>query len=267
MTTQDRPIAELELCLDHGKSQWLSREQAVGPDRLFWVASEICVGAQAPERDCNLVVSVARADGASYATQKRRVYAREDDTVYVTVRVPRREDENVREVQCFLSSVGFEPRESSGDHDASRQLRREITIMREAAERRNRQLDALGIVWCDGGCPGGMRRYTDQEVTAEDVAFLLHNAARARSWFANRAAKGHEDFVERGQAAADSVIQRLSERHEREIAALKGRLRTATQALDQIRKDCENIPTANAAALVDVIYSEVKAALGKIDEL
>lgn len=54
--------------------------------------------------------------------------------------------------------------------DTIRRLRREITHMREAAEARNRQLDALGIVWCSGGCPGGMLRYhPDREVTAQDV--------------------------------------------------------------------------------------------------
>ena len=80
---------------------------------------------------------------------------------------------------------------STDDRDETiKRLRREITHMREAAEERNRQLDALGIVWCSGGCPGGMLRFhPDREVTAQMVADLWRNAKRAASWYVSRAGK------------------------------------------------------------------------------
>lgn len=69
-------------------------------------------------------------------------------------------------------------------------LRRQLEHQRQNNERRNRQLDALGIVWCDGGCDGGMLRYApDREVTAQMVAELIINAHRALSWYLNHAGK------------------------------------------------------------------------------
>lgn len=76
-----------------------------------------------------------------------------------------------------------------------RNLKREVTYAKTRNEERNRMLDALGMVWCDGGCSGGMKRYGDLgfgpsgEVTAEHVGALLRNARRALSWFINREVK------------------------------------------------------------------------------
>lgn len=73
-----------------------------------------------------------------------------------------------------------------------RNLKREVTYAKARNEERNRLLDALGMVWCNGGCPGGMKRYGDLgfgpsgEVTAEHVGALLLNAGRALTWFINR---------------------------------------------------------------------------------
>lgn len=60
-------------------------------------------------------------------------------------------------------------------------LRREITDNERVLHRKNKELDALGIVWCSGGCDGGMARYTKAEVTEEMVKFLERNAERART--------------------------------------------------------------------------------------
>lgn len=75
-----------------------------------------------------------------------------------------------------------------------RNLKRTITHAKSRNEERNRQLDALGMVWCDGGCGGGMARYgalgfgpsDGDKVTAEHVAALLENAGRALCWYVNR---------------------------------------------------------------------------------
>lgn len=68
-------------------------------------------------------------------------------------------------------------------------LRRELGYQRENNEKRNRQLDLLNMVWCDGGCDGGMGRYDDRVITADDVAMLIINAERARHWYIARAGK------------------------------------------------------------------------------
>ena len=63
-------------------------------------------------------------------------------------------------------------------------LRRQLTAAREAAERRNRDLDALHLVWCDGGCPRGVHRYNpDLLVTEELVAAAERNTTRLRRWY------------------------------------------------------------------------------------
>ena len=64
--------------------------------------------------------------------------------------------------------------------------KRELQWLYKVLERKNLQLDALGMVWCDGGCPGGVHRYNTREVTEEHVEFLEKNAARARRWIRNR---------------------------------------------------------------------------------
>ena len=56
----------------------------------------------------------------------------------------------------------------------------------EAFRRKNLWLDALGHVWCSGGCEGGMNRYGGGEVTEEQVRYLERNAERARTYLASR---------------------------------------------------------------------------------
>lgn len=64
-------------------------------------------------------------------------------------------------------------------------LRRQLTAARLAAERRNRDLDALHLVWCDGGCPSGVHRYQGEEilVTEDLVAAAERNTVRLRHWY------------------------------------------------------------------------------------
>lgn len=68
-------------------------------------------------------------------------------------------------------------------------LRREIASNQKALQRKSKELDALGITWCSGGCETGMGRYTQTEVTEEMVKFLERNAERARTHFSNRQCK------------------------------------------------------------------------------
>ncbi len=94
--------------------------------------------------------------------------------------------------------------------DTIRNLRREIDNLRVAAERRNRQLDALGIVWCDGGCARGMHRFSpDRDVTPAMIADLVRNAGRAVRWYVNHAGKRAADKQAAWQAARDEIIENV----------------------------------------------------------
>lgn len=72
--------------------------------------------------------------------------------------------------------------------DIIQDQKRHITMMRESLEEKNKMLDALHYVWCDGGCGGGVHRYTSMkgvELTEEIVKKAESNTYRLRTWFIN----------------------------------------------------------------------------------
>jgi hypothetical protein len=86
--------------------------------------------------------------------------------------------------------------EDSSAHDAAsdelaalrvkvKQQAREITHLAEVLKRKNRELDALHLVWCDGGCPGGVHRWQDESaiITEELVKLAERNTRRLRTWY------------------------------------------------------------------------------------
>ena len=62
-------------------------------------------------------------------------------------------------------------------------LKREVTNLNEVLHRKNLELDALHMVWCDGGCPSGVHRWSDAPVTEEIVLAAERNTERLRRWF------------------------------------------------------------------------------------
>lgn len=60
---------------------------------------------------------------------------------------------------------------------------REITELTKVLHRKNVELDALHMVWCDGGCPGGVHRWTSEVITPEIVEAAERNTKRLRAWF------------------------------------------------------------------------------------
>ncbi len=79
--------------------------------------------------------------------------------------------------------------ETAGDVEARalvKKLRRELTIAKENNARRNKQLDALHFVWCNGGCSGGVHRWSENNVTEELVLEAERNTARLRTWLKNK---------------------------------------------------------------------------------
>ena len=85
--------------------------------------------------------------------------------------------------------------------------RHELANNARVIEQRNRQLDALGVVWCDGGCTGGMHRYQpSRPVSAGAVALLVTNAGRAVRWFVSHAGKRAADRQAAWAAARDTLL-------------------------------------------------------------
>ena len=65
-------------------------------------------------------------------------------------------------------------------------LKRQLTFQRENNHERNVELDSLHYVWCNGGCKGGVHRFTPGEVTEEVVQAAERNTARLRQWWENK---------------------------------------------------------------------------------
>lgn len=63
----------------------------------------------------------------------------------------------------------------------NRKLAAEVRTAQEAAERRNRDLAALHIVWCDGGCPGGVG--APETLDRETVLAAVRNTTRLVRWW------------------------------------------------------------------------------------
>jgi hypothetical protein len=62
-------------------------------------------------------------------------------------------------------------------------LRRIVTQLEYDLARKNRELDTMHYVWCDGGCSGGVHRWSDALVTRELVESAERNARRLRRWY------------------------------------------------------------------------------------
>ena len=67
-----------------------------------------------------------------------------------------------------------------------KELQAQLRRMQEGSERRNKQLEALHVVWCDGGCSGGCRSTVTEDLVVEAEL----NVKRLRTWWENRKFKG-----------------------------------------------------------------------------
>lgn len=91
--------------------------------------------------------------------------------------------EHVRQLQSEVAAAQSRAeklREQVGN------LRHELTIQRANNHERNVALDALRYVWCNGGCGGGVCRYShDVPVTQEVVDAAIENTGRLVCWWRN----------------------------------------------------------------------------------
>lgn len=115
---------------------------------------------------------------------------------------PLRTDEDVErardDAKRLLDTLDHERNVGMDEHHRRQlaTLRDNVRYANENNALRNKQLDAFHMVWCDGGCSGGMHRYTDK-LTPDEVLDLVAvaeaNIARMKRWAAAaayRAARG-----------------------------------------------------------------------------
>jgi hypothetical protein len=84
-----------------------------------------------------------------------------------------------------------------------------IAELQERIRQLNMQVDALGRVWCSGGCTGGMRRHQGEPPTAAEVVFLVRNALRAVEWYVNAAGKMDRETGESRPVLWEQAKERL----------------------------------------------------------
>lgn len=93
----------------------------------------------------------------------------------------------------------------------NRELRRQISIMQESLRSKNLELDSMHYVWCDGGCGGGVHRWTEGRIDKELVERAERNAHRLRTWFENN--RKYPDLYgyvrEQAKKAMDNFISRV----------------------------------------------------------
>jgi hypothetical protein len=75
-------------------------------------------------------------------------------------------------------------------------LKRQIWVAQGNNERRNKELDALHYVWCNGGCEGGVHRWQEEEVSKELVETAIGHITRLVQWWNNREYKA--SYAEEG---------------------------------------------------------------------
>jgi hypothetical protein len=93
-------------------------------------------------------------------------------------------------------------------------LRRDVGQKDRVLHEKNQLLDALGYVWCNGGCNGGLFRFTEppeksfMKLTAAAVSAVERNTIRLRTWFESRRCR---ESQQHGGAKLDKCVGCLSE--------------------------------------------------------
>lgn len=121
----------------------------------------------------------------------------------------------------------------------------EITLLSRVLERKNRELDALHFVWCDGGCRSGVHRWQSDKVLVTEylVKRAERNTKRLRQWYDSVKFKyetyGPEPFDPSHQHASTT-----SEWHRQ--YALRAALKT-----DLVIKEVEEAPAVSECRVID----------------
>lgn len=113
-----------------------------------------------------------------------------------------REHNDAKELWRYREALG---KESASMQEAVKQLgalrirvkeqARQIQNMQEVATLRNKQLDALHLVWCSGGCVGGVG--DEPNLTEEKVKEAVTYTRRLVTWWNNHIYRKHgKDYYE-----------------------------------------------------------------------
>ena len=118
-------------------------------------------------------------------------------------------------------------------------LRRELTKSRENNETRNKELDALHYVWCDGGCSGGVHRHQNSPPDEETVRLAVRNTKRLVRWFNSREFKELDTLDESGVRNRFRYIAIGKVANEAKAALEAGDERAAVEAVRRVLKEYE----------------------------
>jgi len=66
-----------------------------------------------------------------------------------------------------------------------KRVKEELTYVECKLHTKNKELDAMHYVWCDGGCKYGTHRWTEQNITEEIVKMAERNTLRLKRWYGN----------------------------------------------------------------------------------
>ena len=70
--------------------------------------------------------------------------------------------------------------------DDLKAVRREINTCQIKLAEKNRELDALGYVWCSGGCEGGACKHNPGKINSSIITKIVNNTERLVTWWANQ---------------------------------------------------------------------------------
>lgn len=73
--------------------------------------------------------------------------------------------------------------------EENRRLREQITDLIRVAHERNRQLDAMHWVWCDGGCSSGVHRWDHGRLEWVHYYEAKRNVERMERWLKAKTAR------------------------------------------------------------------------------
>lgn len=105
-----------------------------------------------------------------------------------------------------------------------RELRALVREREDQLAEKNRELDALHYVWCDGGCRGGAHRYAEDSLTLDIVARAIRNTDRLVQWYVNNAGKNYYGF--RFSKASGHSWKKLKKVWKKAKADIDSKLRT-----------------------------------------
>jgi len=74
--------------------------------------------------------------------------------------------------------------------------------------KKNLLLDGLAMVWCSGGCEGGLFRFSDEKLTLEMLDLVKNNTKRLECWYWNEKQKRHNEYCRNNNLTCSLALTR-----------------------------------------------------------